>query len=130
VPVSAGTIVVKGLDETVRGFRRLDSGLDKEIKSEFKSIANVVVDTAREIARAKDLRDSGELIRKIKPSVRGARAFVRATATRRNFPYPAVYEFGRRDNRPFLEPAVERERDTVIRRLENMLERMTSAEGF
>lgn len=128
---SSGTIRVEGLAELRRSFGKMDKALNKEYRERLKGIAGIVADEAKDIAGSKGLKDSGKLIKSIKPGTSGAKAIVRAGATKRGYPYPAVWEY-RRDGkgRPFLGPALEDKADEVIDALGSMLDEVAESGGF
>ena len=115
--------VVEGLNPLVRGLRRAGDELGKDLQKELRLLAKHVATQAQKVAEAKGLHDSGQLVAKIKPSVRGGTAWVRDAAQRRGYNYPGRYEYGDR-HRPFLEPALASEQDVIFRGLEAMLDRL------
>lgn len=123
-------IRVQGLDQVVRGFRRIDGSLAREVQMELKSIAGFVADDARTYATAIGLRDSGDLAHGIKPFYRGATAGVRSTVKRRGYPYGGVYEFGKGGARAFLAPTVKRDEAKIVEAFEDMLDRLISSAGL
>ena len=123
-------IRVKGLDDLVRDFGKVDRGLRKELQGEIRKVAGIVAGEAKERAVRQGLVDSGKLVRSIRPGVRRSTGVVRVTATRDGFPYPAVYEFGGGGVRAFLMPALKDKTDDVFKGLEDMLDRLTSQAGL
>lgn len=112
-----GTLVVKGLTPMIRGFHRLDKDVSGEMKNELRKLALPVAELAKATARAKGLvGESGKLVSSIRPFATQKGAGIRESATRKGFPYPAVYEYGGRSPsvmggegvgpRSFLAPAV------------------------
>ena len=116
VTVTVGPI--KGIDNIIRSLRFLDKDIAKEVSKEIRHAAALVRDTA--VAEAmhqgfaapgRSGRGTGALIGSITYSVKGGRAWVVDKATRRDYPYPAVFEFGQKERwmvRPFLKPAVDK----------------------
>jgi hypothetical protein len=131
----AGGVRVNGLKELVRDFRKVERGLGREIRREIKSIAKIVSDEARRIALAKGLRDSGDLIKMTKPAIRGSTGLVRSSATRRGYPYPFIYEYGKRGAsktgpRAWVNPALDAKQDEVVEAFEDVLDKITSRAGL
>ena len=130
------TVAVRGLDQLVRDFGKVSDQLKRDVQRELQDIALIVSDQAKENARSEGLDKSGRLIKGIRPRVRGATAIVedRAKSKGRRFPYPGIYEFGvsgrDRRRRPFLVPALDQKQGDVMRGLEDMLDRLTSQNGF
>ena len=93
-----------------KGLQLIGTGLNKELDKGLKGVAKKVVTKAQAEAERKGLRASGELIRKITPSVTQKGVAVVARAKREGFSYPAVYEYGGRGKvnatgpRAFLRP--------------------------
>ena len=96
---SAGgyTIQVDGLAALQRDLNKVNKTAKAEVRDGLKKIAEPAVSSAKAMARAKGLFDTGELIRKISPAVTQQGVFIRAKAKRDGFPYPVIYEFGGRD---------------------------------
>ncbi len=117
-----GAIYVKGLDQLLRDLGRMAPELRKELRGALREAAGAVSSKAKQIAESEGLRASGALIRLIKPSVRGSRAYVVESATRTEglhapFRYPAVFEFGQGGARSFLRKAAEEELDHTVARV-------------
>lgn len=140
---AAGAVKVEGLRELVRDFRKMGKHVVRDVQRELGDVAKVVADEARSIAEAKDLRRSGDLVRSIRPRVRGATALVRASATHRGFNYPRRFEFegGRRGAsdashfrgrgpRAFLGPALDAKEGEIVDAMNDVLDRLTSRNGF
>lgn len=121
-------------DSELRDFRRdlvrAGEDVEKEVKRELRDIAKDVAGAARDFAQAKGLRDTGALIAGIKPQVRGTAAFVRSSATRGGFPYPAVHEFAGGGVRAFLAPAVEESEAKVVEEFEEIVDRVARKAEF
>ncbi len=130
------TIVVDGLDTLVRDFGRISAELRREVQRELQDIGEIVAVQARANVVAGGLVKSGRLEKGIRSRVRGATAIVedRAKAKGSGYPYPGIYEFGvsgrDKKRRPFLEPALDTKAPEVMRSLEEMLDRLTSKNGF
>lgn len=106
----------------------------------MRVIGKKVATQAKAIAGVKGLKRSGELIRKIAPSVRMDGTTIRAKAARKSgkgspFPYPAIYEYGGRGAgttgpRAFLEPAVEAMQDDIRREVEQLVDETMRKAGW
>ena len=123
------TFRIKGLRQLDRALGKADKNLRKNLRGELKEIAEVVARRARGIAEAKGLRDTGDLIRGIKPYALTGRAGVRSNAVHRGFAYPARLEFEGRGAggwgpRATLNPAVDQTRHEIERGIEQLLDRM------
>lgn len=140
---TGGTIRVQGLNALVRDFNRVASGLKADLQRELQDVAEIVSDEAKDIVQQEGLVDSGRLLKGIRPRVRGTTAIVENRAksprpktararTRGNYPYPGIYEYGRAGGkrRPFLVPALDNKQEDVVEALEDMLDRLTSRNGF
>lgn len=121
---------VEGLRELRRDLRKVSKELDGEVRDGLKDVVGIVVDESKRIAERKGLRDTGKLIRGIKPSVTARSAKVVSTATRRGYRYPAVFEFGLNGNRAFMVPALEAKAGDVERKLEDVLEELFQDNGW
>jgi phage gpG-like protein len=91
------TIRVEGLAALQRDLNKVNKTAKAEVRDGLKEVAKPAVKSAKNVARAKGLYDTGELIRKISPAITQQGVFIRAKATRSGFAYPAIYEFGGRD---------------------------------
>lgn len=131
---SGSTVAVRGLDQLIRDFNKVNADLRRDIQRELQDIAKIVSDEAKEIVVRGDLFESGRLANQIRPRVRGATAIVENRAKRKGYAYPGIYEFGvsgrMKKRRPFLEPALEAKQREVIEGLEDMLDRVTSKNGL
>ena len=131
---SGSTVAVKGLDQLIRDFNKVNADLRRDIQRELQEIARIVSDEAKEIVVQGDLFESGKLANQIRPRVRGSTAIVESRAKRKGYAYPGIYEFGKsgrmKKRRPFLEPALEAKQREVIEGLEDMLGRLTSENGL
>jgi len=129
---TGGTLRVEGLAALQRDLRKVNKTANKEVRDGLKDVGRIVSDQAKLIAAAKGLNKTGQLIRKITPSVRQQGVFVQAKAKRKSprypggYPYPAIYEYGIRRGRPFLEPALDRSKSEVERAMEHWLDSFLS----
>jgi hypothetical protein len=123
-------IEVEGLGAVLRAFGKLDKRLRGELRAELAELAVGVAEKAREIAEAKGLRRSGDLISRIRPGARASYAYVADSARHRGFNYPARLEFENHGERAFLRPARDAESEHVVRGVEALLDRLTSEEGL
>ena len=119
-----------------RGLKALDGGLDKELKAGLKAVAAKVVTKAQAEATRKGLVDTGELVRKIAPSVTQKSVDIVAKAKRKGFSYPAVYEYGSRGKgsstgpRAFLRPGLRKAGPQIARELEDVIKSTVRKAGF
>lgn len=123
------TIRVEGLAELRRDFGRISKALQDDLRDELKKAAGIVSDEAIDIADRKGLRDTGKLIKSIRPGTSGAKAVIRANAKRKGYTYGAVYEFGRGGKRAFLRPALDAKSDAVVDALGDLLDNLAEKPG-
>ena len=122
--------------KVVKGLKLLDTGLDSELKKGLKAVGAKVVTKAQAEAERKGLRDSGELIRKIAPSVTQKSVDIVAKAKRAGFSYPAVYEYGGRGKvntagpRAFLRPGLRKAGPAIQEEMMQVINRTVSKAGF
>lgn len=119
----AGTTVrVSGLNETIRAFNRIDRSLANEVRSELKKVAEPVAADARgRIGRYSGANTAG-----IKPVTSTRSVFVRQSQGKTTGKRP---DFGALQMRHLLGALYENQ-DEIFRGVENMLDRLTSREGF
>jgi len=140
-------VVVENFTQWRKAVKELDAGLDKELKAGLKAIGSKVTTKAQAEAGAKGLLKTGELIRKISPSVTQKGVAIVSKAKRpassgkrgasryagKPFPYPMVYEYGGRrgsGSRAFLAPAVQKSSQLIKSELEKVIETTASKAGF
>jgi hypothetical protein len=122
------TLQIRGLSALQRDLGKASKTAKKEVRDGLKEIGEIVSDEAKLMAQARGLNKTGTLIRKIVPTVRQQGVFVEAKARKKSkkypagYRYPAVYEYGTRRARPFLEPALERKQAEVERAMEKWLD--------
>lgn len=136
----ADLVVIENYKEWRQAVKKLDSGLDKEVKAGMRQIGKEVSTQAKAIAGTKGLVASGELIRKISPAVRMDGTVIRAKAMRKTgrnspFPYPAVYEYGQRGAgstgpRAFLAPAIDASMDDIREGIERIMDETARKAGW
>lgn len=114
----------EGLREFDRALGRADKTLRKGLRTELKETAGIVATEARMIAAAKGLRQSGDLIRGIRPFANARGAGVRSSARHRGYPYPRRLEFGSGRARASLLPALEAKKGVVRAKAEHLLDRI------
>jgi metal-dependent amidase/aminoacylase/carboxypeptidase family protein len=117
---------VKGLAELQRQLRRADRELRKKVDARLAQTATEVAAEARAIAESKGLRESGDLIRNIKPFVRIGIVGVTSSARHRGYPYPRRLEYegrggGKVGPRAHLNPAVDDTEPKTMRELSDVL---------
>ena len=133
-----------------KGLKLLDVGLQKELDKGLKGVAKQVVTKAQSEATRKGLVKTGELVRKISPSVTQKGVAVVAKAQReasngsrgssryagKAFSYPAVYEYGGRGMvnatgpRAFLRPGLQKAGPKIAQELEHVIKTTVSKAGF
>ena len=119
-----------------KGLQLIGTGLNKELDKGLKGVAKKVVTKAQAEAERKGLRASGELIRKITPSVTQKGVAVVARAKREGFSYPAVYEYGGRGKvnatgpRAFLRPGLQKAGPQIAQELQDVIKSTVSKAGF
>ncbi len=129
---TGGTLRVEGLAALQRDLNRVNKTAKGEVRDGLKEVGRIVSDQAQLIAMAKGLNKTGQLVRRIVPTVRQQGVFVEAKAKKRSpkypagYPYPAVYEYGIRRGRPFLEPALDSSKRSVERAMEHWLDTFLS----
>jgi hypothetical protein len=139
-------VVVENFTQWRKAVKELDAGLDKELKVGLKAIGSKVTTKAQAEAGAKGLVKTGELMRKISPSVTQKGVAIVSKAKRpassgkrksryagKPFPYPMVYEYGGRGgsgSRAFLAPAVQKSSELIMSELEKVIETTASKAGF
>lgn len=123
-------IEVEGLKQLSKALREADTEARQNLRAALKDAAGVVATEAQRVARAKGLVDSGKLVRSIRAGSESAGAVVRVSANRKGYPYPAVYEYGRRGARAFLNPAAESKEREVTELVEQAVNRAIDAAGL
>jgi hypothetical protein len=139
-------VVVENFTQWRKAVKELDAGLDKELKAGLKAIGSKVSTKAQAEAAGRGLVKTGELVRKISPSVTQKGVAIVSKAKRpassgkrksryagKPFPYPMVYEYGGRGgagSRAFLAPAVQKSSALIKSELEKVIETTASKAGF
>lgn len=118
---------VRGLQELDRAFGRVDKRLRRGLRDTLRDAAQDVALEARSIAESKGLRESGDMIRGIRPFALAGRAGVRSEAVHRGFAYPRRLEFADRGGatygpRASLLPAVKLKRGETERRVSRLVD--------
>jgi hypothetical protein len=128
-----GTLQVEGLAQLQRDLNKVNKTAKKEVRDGLKEVGDIVARNAQFIAAANGLRGrTGDLIKKIKPTVRQQGVFVEAKAKRKSpkypggYRYPGIYEFDPRRARPFLWPAAETSEAQVERAMDRWLDTFLS----
>lgn len=116
-----------GLRELDKALGKADKTLRSDLRKKLREGAEVVAVEARAIAESKGLRDSGDLIRGIRPFAVSGRAGVRSNAKHKGFAYPMRLEFegrtgGKVGPRASLNPAVDRKEGEIVARAESLLD--------
>ena len=120
-------VKIKGLRELDRALGKADKDLRHDLRKRLKAVANTVAVGARAKAQAKGLRQSGDLIRGIRPFALTGKAGVRSSALHRGYSYPSRLEWegggqGSPGPRATLLPAYEEQKDKVIAETERLLD--------
>lgn len=121
----AGTVHVEGLRELTAAFGKLDKKLKKELQKELRAVAEPVAKGVRQ--HMMDHGYSYPTIAGVRAGSRSGAAIVRQRAPRKTG--SRAYFGGVQMRDAFLPALAEGEPETV-RRLEDMLDRMTREEGF
>lgn len=143
-----GLILIEDYAKWRKAVKELDTGLDKELKAGLRQLGVKVSDKAKAEAASRGLVATGELMRKISPSVRMKDVVIAAKAKRpassgsrggryagKPFPYPAVYEYGGRGGsgtgpRAFLAPAVQKSSDLIRDELVKVMDNTARDAGW
>lgn len=120
-------IFVKGLKELNQVFKTMDKTQRLEFRRALRKAGNIVVKEVQSNARSEFTERSGNLVRKIKPSITQRAVSVRATARSKSQKYPKGYGYPRRlefekntDGR-FMTPALESKREEVVQEFAGIL---------
>lgn len=115
-------VIVEGMEALYRAFELAADRLHEEARRETWRSAKAVAVRAKYEAQAAGLFDSGRLVSEIDSEVIGDTAYIVDRAARNGYPYPGRYEFGDRE-RPFLQPALEKEFDNIVTRFTAIIDR-------
>lgn len=108
-------IQVEGLRELIVAARALDPAIGKGIRDAVRESVQIV---AIEIQRRAP-RDTGRLVKSVKPSARGFSGSIIVNARRKSrrypsgYPYPARIEYARSGGHPFVRPAIAAKAEAV-----------------
>ena len=119
----AGTIRVKGLRELDRAFRKMDKELSKDLRSSLKEAAEVVAVEAR--SRFQGIQPATSAT--MKAVVRARGASVEQTKGRTTGLRP---DYGALQMRRALSPALDAKSAEVAKKVDDMLGRLASKNGF
>jgi hypothetical protein len=117
----------------------MDKQLARDLRKELLLVGQIVADEATNVQIPRQnlaagqsgtdkKRNTGRLQRGVRPRMRGTATIVENRAKSGGYRYPALYEYNK--DRPFLEPALDAKTDEVVEALDDMLDRLTSANGF
>jgi len=123
--VPRGTVVVRGLSELVRDFGRISKTAQKELRAELRRAAEPVAEEARN--RARGLGLPGSTVGGIAAGTRYGMPVVRQRRRKVTGKHP---EYGVLQMRRVLIPAVVAKQDEVVRRVEEMLDRLVEPGGL
>lgn len=121
--MAAARIEIKGLDDLVRSFRRLDKDLTKEIQRGLQEAARPVA----EAAKSKLGKYRGAATGGIRPRVKGATAIVEQ---RKGKVTGKRGDFGTIIMQKALIPARTEQADHVVKHLERVIDRLGGEEGL
>lgn len=137
--VTGSSIRVEGLSQLIRDFNRMNKDLARDLRRELLDVGKIVADEAKDVqipdqqlaggqAGEDSARNTGRLQKGVRPRMRGTAVIVENRAKNRGYGYPAIYEFNK--GRPFLNPALDARTEDVVEALDDMLNRLVSANGF
>lgn len=137
--VRGGSVRVEGLSALIRDFNRMDKQLSRDLRRELLLVGQIVADEAVEVQIPNQnlaggqtgddkARNTGRLEKGVRPRMRGTATIVENRAKRNGYGYPAIYEYNK--GRPFLGPALDAKTEEVVEALDDMLDRLVSANGF
>ena len=124
--VSGNTVVVQGLAQLQRDLYKVNTDARREVRQGLREVGQIVADQAKVLAASKMHKRTGDLVRKIVPTVRAQGVYVQAKAVHRGFTYPGKFEYGGGARRAFLLPALEQKRPEVDRKMEEWLDTFLS----
>lgn len=117
---SAPTVQIAGMRELRAALRLLYPELEKELRAGLSEIVKQIENAARSNADIQGFtppgrsgRGVGNLIGQIRSGVTVHKGYVKDTANRDGYYYPARYEYESGGARAFLRPAVEQNRDKI-----------------
>jgi hypothetical protein len=113
----------------------MDKTARKEFRAKLRDVAKIVVREAQSQAESRGLHKSGELVRKIKPSITARSIAIRAAASKKSrkypggFNYPRRYEFEKGGARAFLRPALEAKQEEVVKKFDEIFDELAKEWG-
>lgn len=121
--LSGNTVVVSGLAQLQRDLYKVNTDARREVREGLREVGQIVADQAKVLAASRMHPRTGDLVRKIVPTVRAQGVFVEAKAKHRGFSYPGKFEFGGSSvRRAFLLPALDMKRPDVDRKMEEWMD--------
>lgn len=121
------TLVVQGLAQLQRDLYKANREARTEVREGLKDVGRIVSTEAKQLAATRLTPRTGDLVRKIVPTVRAQGVFVEAKAKHRGYAYPRKFEFGGRSSRrAFLVPALQNKQDEVYRSMERWVDSFLS----
>lgn len=120
----AGTVYVRGLDRLVRDFRKLESTLPKEVRSELNEAGKIVAADARSRFSSIQPRSAASMRHRMRGPARVVAEQRRGTVTGQR------PDFGRLQMARAFLPALDAKASEVERRVERMLDRLSNDNGF
>lgn len=120
--MAAATVRIRGLKEVNRAFRRLETGIDKELKDGLKKASEPTAEQARSAIS----RYPGASTSTIKPYASQKGAVVRQSQRKRTGKHPG---FGALQMQHLL-AALDDNQDQIMGDVEKLLDHLTREEGF
>jgi hypothetical protein len=128
---SQAGIRLRGLREFDQALGKADRNMRSNLRKGLKDVAGDVAVKAQQTADLKGERQTGDMIRSIRPFALTGRAGVRVSATHRGYAYPQRLEYEDRGGAPygpraFLNPAVDASTPELERGMERVLDQLQS----
>jgi hypothetical protein len=119
----AGTVRVKGLRELDRALRKMDKELSREMRSTLKEAAEIVAVDAR--ARFSDISPASASSMRARAKAKGATVEQSKGRTTGKRP-----DYGALQMRRALLPALEAKQEQVVEKVDDLIGRLGSRNGF
>lgn len=121
--MAAGTVYVQGARELQRAFNRADKQLATDLRKELRAVGDVVAVEARSRFGGLSARTAAGMKTRLRGGTVAVEQTLRKTTGRRP-------DWGAVQMRRALEPALDAKTGEVLRRTEQMLDRIGSDNGF
>ena len=129
-------VYIHGYKELQRAFKMLVPELQKELNAGMRQIVRMVENDARDWADRQGFtppgtsgRGVGNLIGNIRSGVNMTKGYIKDTANRDGYYYPARYEYQDGGARSFLHPAINQDRDKIILSIAAIVEHVNTLFG-